>query len=40
MTFSINFLIVLRRTICWKVLGLSYEDLFGFGIIIDVDFLK
>jgi len=36
----INLPSVLRRTIGQKALGLSYEDLLGFEIIMNVDFLK
>jgi len=40
MTFSISFSTILRRIIDQKVLGILYKDLYGFGIMIDVDFLK
>ena len=39
-TFLINLPSALRRKIGQKALGLSYEDLLGLGIIINVDFLK
>jgi len=40
MIFSIKFPTVLRRTIGQKDLEVSYEDLYGFGMIINADFLK
>ena len=40
MTFSMSLLRVLRKTIRQNALGVSYEDLLGFGIIINIDFLK
>ena len=38
--FSISFPNMLRRIIDQDVLGILYNGLLGFGIIIDVDFLK
>jgi len=38
MTFSINFLTVLGRTIDGKILDILYEDLSSFKIIIGIDF--
>ena len=40
MTFSISLLSVLSNIIGQKDLGKSYDDLFGFRIIIDVNVLK
>ena len=40
MTFLINLLSILRRTIDQKVLEVLYNDLFSLEIIIDIDFLK
>ena len=40
MTFSISFPSILSSTIKQKDLGESYNDLFSFGIIIDVNVLK
>jgi len=38
--FLISFLIVLSSTMGQKDLGVLYEDLLGFGIMIDKNFLK
>ena len=40
MTFSISLPKVLRKMIGLKDLGISYEDLLGFGITIVVEILK
>jgi len=39
-TFLINLLTILRRTIGQKILGVLYNDLISLGMIIDIDFLK
>ena len=38
--FLISFSNIFRRIMGWNVLEVSYNDLLGFGIIIDIDFLK
>ena len=40
MTFLISFPSILRKTIGWNVLGLLYDGLLDFGMIIDIKFLK
>ena len=40
MTFSMSFPNILRRMIGQNILGLLYNVLLGFRMIIDIDFLK